>query len=243
MRVLVVDSQRAFAEALAVRLRLEQDVEAASVATTTEDAVETVIRLEPDVITIDAESFDLDSAALARDVHERRPSASVVIVTGGEDVERALAAIEAGASAWVPKTATAEELLEVLRGVQAGGSWVPPQMLTAILARLLERRNLSQEDEARIARLTRREREILQCMAEGLDRRAIAERLYLSVNTVRTHTQHLLGKLRVHSALEAVAIALRAGLVQPGGGSPAPTSLGRGPYRSTVPPPWPGSVN
>ncbi len=245
MRVLIVDPQRAFAEALAVRLRLEQDVQATAVASSPHEVIDRVASFGPDIVTIDAAAVGGGGGwALVRAVRARQPSASVVIITAVHDVDGALAAIEAGASGWVPKTATVEELLQVLRGVQAGGTWLPPRLLSAMLARLLERRRSAQDDDARIARLTKREREILQCMAEGLDRRAIAERLFLSVNTVRTHTQHLLGKLHVHSALEAVAIALRAGLVQPGAEhSPTASPMGRGPYRSAVPAPWSGSAN
>jgi DNA-binding NarL/FixJ family response regulator len=101
-------------------------------------------------------------------------------------------------------------LLVAIRGAPHGHSWFPPAMLGRMLP-LLARNGAADRDDEPLAALTDRERQVLECMVDGLDRRAIAARLCLSVNTVRTHVQAVLAKLQVHSSLEAVALALAAG--------------------------------
>ena len=87
---------------------------------------------------------------------------------------------------------------------------MPPRLLTAVFDEIRSRRSESLQDE-RMGRLTEREREVLRCMMLGFDRARIAAELIVSINTVRTHTQNILSKLEVHSSVEAVSVALRAG--------------------------------
>ena len=103
------------------------------------------------------------------------------------------------------KNESGEHLLHVIGRVARGETWVPPSELGQVFRLLLsERERMHQQDP--LAALTRRERDVLLHMAEGADRKEVAERLHLSVNTVRTHMQSLMAKLGVHSALEAVAV-------------------------------------
>ncbi len=104
----------------------------------------------------------------------------------------------------------------MIRGVAAGETWIPPAELGQVLTFLLRQRDERADRERLLAQLTRREREVLTCIAEGFSRTQVAEHLDLQVNTVRTHIQNIMSKLHVHSALEAVALA-RAGLAPPEG--------------------------
>ena len=97
-------------------------------------------------------------------------------------------------------------LLQVIRGVAAGETWLPPAQMGAVLRLLLQEQKQQRESDQLLASLTPREREVLACLAEGAGRRDVAERLNLSANTVRTHLQNLMAKLGVHSTLEAVAV-------------------------------------
>jgi DNA-binding NarL/FixJ family response regulator len=108
---------------------------------------------------------------------------------------------------WVEKTESADLVARVIRSAARQGGWIPPDVLGEVLRRLTQGGG-----GGRIAELTPREREVLQCMVDGLGRAEIAERLGLSANTVRTHTQNLLAKLDLHSALEAITLAMRAGM-------------------------------
>jgi DNA-binding NarL/FixJ family response regulator len=131
-----------------------------------------------------------------------------VAISGDDDPERVTAAIVAGAVSWVPKQVTLDRLAEVVVAAARGEAWLPP----AVLARVLRRLAAGQHGPAQqnpLDRLTVRERQILGYTARGLSRREIAARLDVSVNTVRSHSQHMLSKLGVHTTLEAVALALR----------------------------------
>jgi DNA-binding NarL/FixJ family response regulator len=127
-----------------------------------------------------------------------------------------VAAIEVGARAWVRKNESIEHLLRVLRGVTRGETWLPPAETGNVLSILLEQRDGRKVGDQLLALLTPRERQVLDCAAEGANRDQVAERLNLTPNTVRTHLQNIMAKLGVHSTLEAVALT-RAWLVPPDG--------------------------
>jgi DNA-binding NarL/FixJ family response regulator len=191
MDVLVVDHHRVVADAIATRLRLESDVDRVSTAGSTDEALRAAEWLRPAVITIDLE--------LGPD----------------NDWETAASAVRAGALGLVFKDAPADELVSAVRGVAAGEARIPPKVLTAVLRALREPTPRHSEWDARVARLTRREREVLHHMVAGHDRATTARDLYVSVNTVRTHAKNILAKLEVHSTLEAVGVALNAGMRPP----------------------------
>uniref|UniRef100_UPI0015F0DE0A response regulator transcription factor n=1 Tax=Streptomyces sp. WELS2 TaxID=2749435 RepID=UPI0015F0DE0A len=135
-------------------------------------------------------------------------------VAQGVDAEqrRAALALQAGASGWVAKDSSLSRLLTVIRGVLRDETHLPPALLTGVLKELTAARRHRTESERLVESLTPREREVLRCMVAGLGRKAVAERLFLSPHTVRTHMQNVLGKLGVHSTLAAVALARRAGV-------------------------------
>ena len=119
---------------------------------------------------------------------------------------RIVAAIKAGARGWVRKDESVEHLLRVLRGVARGETWLPPAETGNVLSLLLRRRDGSYDGDRLLGLLTARERQVLACLAEGVGRNQVAERLNLKANTVRTHLQNITAKLGVHSTLEAVAL-------------------------------------
>jgi DNA-binding NarL/FixJ family response regulator len=129
---------------------------------------------------------------------------------------RIIAAIEAGARAWVGKDESIEQLLRALRGVVRGQTRVPPAETGNVLSLLLRQRERRRSRERMLALLTPRERQVLACLAEEAGRKQVADRLNLTANTVRTHMQNIMAKLGVHSALEAVALT-RAWLGPPYG--------------------------
>ena len=210
VRVLIVDDHRVFAEAIATRLGVEPDILVVGTTATGREAMAATDELRPDLVLIDVELATEDGIEIAERLREQRPDLVVVVVTCLSDPARVREAVSVGALGWVTKDAPTGELLSAIRGAMRGESWIPPAILTGVLRELLLLRRELGEDEERLSRLTPRERHVLECMADGQDRTAIAERLYLSANTVRTHVQNILAKLQVHSSLEAVALALRA---------------------------------
>ncbi|MGI5352885.1 response regulator transcription factor [Streptomyces sp. CA-250714] len=140
------------------------------------------------------------------------PAVRTVVLAERDDPRHAAAALQAGAGGWVAKDCSLSRLLQVIRGVLKDETHLPPALLTGVLKELTASRKHRTESERLVESLTPREREVLRCMVAGLGRKAVAERLYLSPHTVRTHMQNVLGKLGVHSTLQAVALARRAGV-------------------------------
>ncbi|WP_405457743.1 response regulator transcription factor [Streptomyces sp. NBC_00101] len=231
IRVLVVDDHRIFAESLAAALAAEPDVDVAA-AGSGPAALRCLERAATegrgyDVMLVDAElggvlgsagavppqgGGPVDGIALVAGVRESRPAVRTVVLAERDDPRRAAAALQAGASGWVAKDCSLQRLLTVIRGVLRGETHLPPALLTGVLRELTAARKHRTESELLVESLTPREREVLCCMVAGLGRKAVAERLYLSPHTVRTHMQNVLGKLGVHSTLAAVALARRAGV-------------------------------
>lgn len=154
----------------------------------------------------------VDGIALVGGVRSAQPGVRSVVLAERDDPRRAAAALQAGACGWVAKDCSLSRLLAVIRGVLRDETHLPPALLTGVLRELTAARKHRTESERLVESLTPREREVLRCMVAGLGRKAVAERLYLSPHTVRTHMQNVLGKLGVHSTLAAVALARRAGV-------------------------------
>lgn len=165
-----------------------------------------------DIVLLDVDLDGDDGIRFASKVRSANRDVRIVVVTACADESRVVDAVCAGVCGWVQKDEPVEHLLTVIYGSLRGETWIPPRLLTGVLAELMSARIDRAEHELLIATLTKREKEILRCLASGMPRDAIAGQLYLSRNTVRTHIQNLLGKLDVHSTLEAVALARRAGL-------------------------------
>jgi DNA-binding NarL/FixJ family response regulator len=149
IRVLIVDDHRVFAEAIGSRLKAEPDLRVVGQANTAAQALDAVETLDPDVVLMDVELGGDDGIELAARLHASYPTLSVVVVTFINDPVRAGQAIRAGATGWVTKDAPTEELLNAIRGVAVGETWIPPRLLTGVLRELLMTRRLVDEDEER----------------------------------------------------------------------------------------------
>ncbi|MGF7237302.1 MAG: LuxR C-terminal-related transcriptional regulator [Frankia sp.] len=211
-RLLILDAHRAVGTALAAALSLEPDLTVVDVVANGEAAVVAMTRHEVDVLVVDPELPGGDAVQVVRRLRGMSGRLRVVAVTDAEDPRGAAEAVRAGVDSWVPKrSAGVDHLARVVRGARRHESWFPPALLGGVLAEFV-RPHASPEVE-KIARLTDREREILYYISAGMDRQAIAARLFLSHHTVRTHIQNLLGKLDAHTSLEAASIAVHAGLL------------------------------
>ncbi|MFJ9845386.1 LuxR C-terminal-related transcriptional regulator [Kitasatospora sp. NPDC101155] len=153
-----------------------------------------------------------DGITLLGRLRRAHPGLRAVVLATADDPHRAARALHAGATGWVAKESSLARLLAVVRGVLRDETHLPPALLTGVIRELTTARRDRTESERLVDTLTPREKQILRCMVAGLGRQAVAERLYLSPHTVRTHMQNVLGKLGVHSTLAAVAVARRAGV-------------------------------
>jgi DNA-binding NarL/FixJ family response regulator len=207
IRVVIVDDHEVLASSLAMVLDAETDISTVGVATTLERARGLVGTTRPDVILLDHRMPDGDGVAAIPGLRAVRPSAGIVVLTASAADHVLLAAIENGASGFLSKTRSLAEVTAAVRAAAAGESVISPELLARLLPRF-GRDKASSADE-----LTEREREVLALVAEGLSNAAIAERLVVSVHTVRNHIASLSAKLGAHSKLEALSIAVRRGFL------------------------------
>jgi DNA-binding NarL/FixJ family response regulator len=196
----IIDGERTFADALAIRLNAEEDLSAVAVARQTA----TAMGWHADIILLDVDLTG--SMRLCRATSGAPRATRVIMLSQTSEPSRIVAAIEAGARAWVRKDESIEHLLRVVRGVTRGETWLPPSEAGNVISLLLRQRDGREKRDRMLALLTPREREVLACLADGDNRNQIAERLNLTANTVRTHLQNIMAKLGVHSVLEAMAL-------------------------------------
>ncbi len=208
VRVVIVDDHQMFADSLARLLGDDPEIAVMATASSVADGLAAVERHDPDVVLLDHHLPDGTGLDAIAAIGAERPWVRMVMLTGALDDEVLVAAIDAGCSGFLTKDHAAEEVIRAVRAAAAGEVLVPP----ALLARLLPRR----APQARRVGddLTPREMEVLQRLVAGAATKAIAADLHLSVNTVRNHVQQVLVKLGAHSKLEAVATAVREGVVR-----------------------------
>ena len=207
IRVLIIDDHEVLASSLAVVLDAEEDITAVGVAMTLEQAQAMIGTVQPDVLLLDHRMPDGDGVAAIPTLLAGRPTTGVVVLTASAADHVLLAAIEAGASGFLSKTRSLDEVTAAVRAAAAGESVISPELLARLLPRF------GRGGPHAVDELTEREREVLGLVAEGLSNAAIAERLVVSVHTVRNHIASLSGKLGAHSKLEALSIAVRRGLL------------------------------
>ena len=208
--VAIVDQEQTFADALAIRLDAEDDIKVVAVAKASSGPA---LAGCADIVLLDAD-LGGDTTNLLCDANSS-PHTRAVMLSRSSEPERIVAAIQAGAAAWIRKDESVEYLLEALRGIARGQTWVPAAETGNVLSLLLHQQD-SRNDDMPAARLTLRERQVLDCLASGAGRSEAAARLNISVNTVRTHMQNIMTKLDAHSTLEAIAMVRRRSQSHPG---------------------------
>jgi DNA-binding NarL/FixJ family response regulator len=213
IRVLFVEDHQLLADALAAMLAREPDMQVVGIAGTVADA-KIMAREQLDVVLMDYRLPDGTGAEATRAIKARWPAARVVMVTALTDDETLLESIQAGADGYLTKDRAAEDVVTAVRAAHAGETLLPRSVIVEIARRVALARERG--DERRVVEpLTPRELEILRALTEGMSTPEICERLFIAPNTLRTHVQNIMGKLRVHSKLEAVAFALKYRLVDP----------------------------
>lgn len=214
IKVLIVDDQRTFGEALQLALAKEQDMQVVDVVTDGTSAVRAVSQHRPDVILMDVAMPGMSGIDATRRIKEADPEAHVLILSGYEDELLLGRAVQAGALGLLRKTEAVVDVAETVRQASRGERIHDQGEIEGALRRLRHRRDQDASAEQRLGRLTPRELEILQAMARGRTPDAIAQELNMSPHTLRTHTQNIITKLGVHSKLEALVLAIRHGRVK-----------------------------
>jgi DNA-binding NarL/FixJ family response regulator len=212
VQILLADEQSLFREAVRLAVESEDDFEVVAEARDGLEAAAEAEQTSPRIAVLNAHLPRSDGIQTAWLIRQRVPECDVVIVSAREDRRLLERALEVGARGFVTKSAPISELLGVLRAVERGETLVPSTMLGELLRGLMRRRNEQDDAFRRISRLTRREREVLHLLVDGAGTEAIARALVISPQTARTHIQHILSKLGVHSRLEAAALVNEGGV-------------------------------
>jgi NarL family two-component system response regulator LiaR len=212
LRILILDDHRMLVEALAARLGTEPDL---LVAARAPGGIDTVlayaVRTRPDVVVIEVAPFGDERRELLLRLGRRLPDAHIVALTDADDAETAAEVVRLGVEGWVSKESDVDDLVAMVRAAARGRGWFPPRELGAVLDRLRAEARSDGAYGGPLDALTDREREILAAMVDGHAPTAVARRLRVSPNTVRTHVSSIYEKLGVHSRLEAVALARQLG--------------------------------
>jgi DNA-binding NarL/FixJ family response regulator len=203
MRLVLIEDHQALREGLELLLG-RHGVEVVGTAGTAAEGRERIERLEPDVALVDIRLGEDSGIELTRAVLDADSSRRVVLYTGSSDVELLVSGLDSGARGYALKEGTPSELTGALQTVVGGGTYVDPRLRPALLSR---------QTTQRLPSLSKREREIMDLLAQGLTGEDVAGRLFLSSETVKTHIRNAMSKLEAHTRVHAVAIALREGYI------------------------------
>jgi DNA-binding NarL/FixJ family response regulator len=212
IRVAVVDDQELFRRGLTMLLGVEDDIEVVGEAGDGVAGTELAISAAPDVILMDVRMPKRSGIEACVAIKEAAPAARIIMLTVSDEEADLYEAVKNGASGYLLKDSSIDEVAQAIRVVSDGQSLISPSMAIKLLD---EFKQMSRSDRQQVPtpRLTERELEVLKLVAQGLNNREIAKRLFISENTVKNHVRNILEKLQLHSRMEAVMYAVREKLL------------------------------
>jgi DNA-binding NarL/FixJ family response regulator len=217
--LLICDDHKVLTDALSVVVGVDSSLTlVAPPVHTPEEGVVLASEQLPDVVLMDImfKGSEMTGIEATRRIKERSPSTKVIVMTAHDEDRLMVEAVEAGASGFLSKDMPADEILSAAKAAADGEVLIDPATLTRLLAQVAREREEQRDAMVLLGDLTERERQILQLLAAGKRNDDIAAELFISPQTVQTHVRNILGKLRVHSKLEAVAFAVKHGAIQVG---------------------------
>ena len=217
--VAIIDTHPMFRRGVASALVEGQELQASIVMDTSdvERAIAARAGLDQpgiDVAIVAADLVDAAGVPAPVRIQQEWPQARVVAITNGEDDAALAAAVRAGARGYLVRDCSADDVRQVVGAAAAGTSMLPPQIATRLLDEFALMARRAEQGPHGVGALSKREREVLSLVAEGLNNRAIANRLFISENTVKNHIRNIHDKLGVHTRMEAVVRGVREGLLR-----------------------------
>ena len=207
IRLVIADDHLVVRTGLRAMLGAEPDIDVIGEATTGAQAIDLADRLRPDVVLMDLRMPEVDGVAATARIREQHPEVHVLVLTTYDTDADILKAIEAGATGYLLKDATRDELFRAVRAAATGASVLAP----AVASRLMDRQRTPRHEA-----LSAREIEILEHVARGRTNKEIAAALFVSDATVKTHLLHIFAKLDVQDRTQAVTVALDRGILRLG---------------------------
>ena len=215
LRVLIVDDHALFRRGLQMVLAQEPDIEVVGEASDGSEAVEKAKTLKPDIVLMDVRMPRRSGIEATGDIRDMLPGAKILMLTISDEEADLYESIKAGASGYLLKEISIEEVADAIRSVMAGQSRISPSMASKLLSEFAAiSQRAGDRRELAAAKLTDREMQVLKLVAQGLNNKDIAERLFISENTVKNHIRNILDKLHLHSRMEAVVYAVREKLLE-----------------------------
>ena len=212
VRVVVVDDQELFRRGLTMLLGVEPDIEVIGEAGDGNSAIELVLEKVPDVVLLDVRMPKRSGLEACMRIKEQVPSARIIMLTVSDEESDLYEAVKNGASGYLLKDSSIDEVAQAIRVVAEGQSLISPSMAAKLIDEFKEISRTDREAGS-VPRLTDRELEVLRLVAKGLNNREVAKQLFISENTVKNHVRNILDKLQLHSRMEAVMYAVREKLL------------------------------
>lgn len=211
VRILIADDHAIVRDGIRSLLATVPDIEVVAEAENGREAVSKARGLQPDVILMDLMMPEMDGIEAIGQIMEREPEARILVLTSFSADDKVFPAIKAGARGYLLKDTDSQELVQAIRQVYRGESWLHPKIARKLL-RELSTEPPAQQESSEVDPLTGREVEVLHLVALGMSNQEIAIKLVISEGTVRTHVSNILSKLHVASRTQATLYALREGL-------------------------------
>ncbi len=205
LRLVLIEDHQALREGLELLLDRE-GLDVVGTAGTAGEGRELIERLAPDVALVDIRLGEESGITLTKTLVDADPERRIVLYTGSSEIELLISGLDSGARGYALKDGTPSELTTALTTVASGGTYVDPRLHPALLSR-----RATQTQRV----LSKREREIMDLLAQGLTGEQVAERLFLSPETIKTHIRNAMNKLEANTRVHAIAIALREGFISP----------------------------
>jgi two-component system response regulator DegU len=210
IKIVIAEDHTVVAQAIATMLSFDPDFQVVGTVASGTDAIDLCERIHPDVALMDVKLQGLNGIEATRAITSANPSTKVLVLSMHDNQDTVVGAVAAGAAGFLPKNVDREELVRAIHAVAEGKGFLHPEVTRPFLDRM----GLMAQEAMSRDRLTDREQSVLQELAEGKSTREIAKTLVVAEETVKSHLAHIYQKLSVNDRVQAVAVALRRGLVR-----------------------------
>jgi two-component system response regulator NreC len=209
IKIFIVDDHPLMQQALKTSILTEEDMEVVGTAADGAEAIDLIPTLQPQLIIMDLMMPNMDGLTATRSLTQRCPEIPILVLSSLEKEESIFKAVHAGARGYLTKDVQHEELINAIRSVSAGQSYLPAKIMTGLMVGV--RQNLATESNA-FASLTKREKEMLALLGEGYSNQRICEIMVISESTVRVYLHQIMKKMNFENRREAIVFAVKEGL-------------------------------